>query len=107
MQENSLIIPWLLDNLVCRSFRFVDEIGIKDIELVSLDNFGRWVVDAENHQDVIPLKFKSESVLIMSLIVLVPFIAGMNAVEIARFTRSILVFPVIARCTSDILLKVK
>ncbi len=59
------------------------------------------------NQDVIPLKFKSESVLIMSLIVLVPFIAGMNTVEIARFTRSILVFPVIARCTSDILLKVE
>ncbi len=48
MQENSLVIPWLLDNLVCRSLRFVDEIGIKDIELVSLDNFGWWVVDAEN-----------------------------------------------------------
>lgn len=47
MQENRLIVSWFLDNLVCRGFRFVNEIRIEDVKLVSLDNFGRWVIDAE------------------------------------------------------------
>jgi hypothetical protein len=33
VKENSFIVSWLLDNLVCWCFGFVNEIRIEDVEL--------------------------------------------------------------------------
>lgn len=52
----------------------VDQIRIKDVELVALNDFGWWVVH-----------------VVVSLVILVPFETSVNAVEVTRFTRSVLV----------------
>lgn len=33
VQKNSLIVAWLLDNFICRSFTLVDKIWIEYVEL--------------------------------------------------------------------------
>jgi hypothetical protein len=45
--------------------------------------------------------------LIMRLVVLVPFIPSMHAVEIPRFTGSVLILPVIRRRTCNVLFEVE
>ena len=42
-----------------------DEVRVEDVELVALDNFGRWVID-----------------VVVRLVVLVPLEAGVDAVEV-------------------------
>lgn len=54
----------------------IDQIGVENVELVSLDYFGRWVVH-----------------VVMSLVVFVPLKASVNSVEVSRFTRSVFVRP--------------
>jgi len=45
--------------------------------------------------------------LIMCLIILVPFIPGMHAVEIPRFAGSVLILPVIGSRTCDVFFEVE
>lgn len=45
--------------------------------------------------------------LVVSLVVLIPLIASVNAVEVSRLSRSIFILPVIAGCTCDIFFKVE
>ena len=61
---------------VLRRGAFVDQVRVKDIELVALHDLGRWIVK-----------------VIMRLVVFVPLEAGVHAVEEARFTWPILVCP--------------
>lgn len=64
----------LQEILRCRAF--VDKIWVEDVELVSLDDFGRGVVE-----------------VVMRLVVFVPLEAGVDAVEEARFARTVFVGP--------------
>lgn len=63
---------------VLRSSSLVNQIRIEYVEFVTLYNFGRRVVN-----------------VVVSLIVLVPFKAGVDSVEIPGFSRSVLVGPFI------------
>jgi len=60
------------------SFGIIDQIWIKNVEFIALDNFGWWVI-----------------LVIMSLVVFIPFIANFNSVEILRFSWYIFAFPII------------
>lgn len=68
-------IPILLNSEIW-SLCLVDKVWIEDVELVSLYNLRRWVI-----------------VIIVSLVVFIPLIAGMNPVEIFRLSRSVLIMP--------------
>lgn len=46
VQKYCFVVTGLFDNLIGRSFGFVDEVRIEDVELVALHNFWRWVVGA-------------------------------------------------------------
>ena len=46
MQQYCVVVPWLLNNLVRRSLRLIDEIGVEDVELVALHNLWGRVVRA-------------------------------------------------------------
>lgn len=46
-------------------------------------------------------------VLVMCLIVLVPFVAGVNTVEVPRFARTVFVFPVVRGGVGNIFLNVE
>lgn len=46
LQNDCVIVTRLLDDLIRRSFGFVDEIRIEDVELVSLHHFRGRVVGA-------------------------------------------------------------
>lgn len=46
LQDDGIIIARLLDNLIGRGFRFVDEIRVEDVELVSLHDLRGRVVRA-------------------------------------------------------------
>lgn len=61
---------------ILRRGAFVDEIGVEDVELVTLDDFGRRVVE-----------------VVMGLVVFVPLEAGVHAVEEARLARTVFVGP--------------
>ena len=65
VQKHGFIVAWLLNDLIRRSFRFVNEIGVEDIELshrepliscicenattylISLNNFRWWIIGTE------------------------------------------------------------
>jgi hypothetical protein len=66
---------WLLQ-IILRCLSFVNEIRIKDVELVSLDCLWRRVI-----------------YVIMGLVILIPFIASLNCVKKTRFPRLIPIFP--------------
>ena len=53
-----------------------DKIGVKDVELVTLNYLRRRIIE-----------------IIMGLVVLVPLIAGVNTIEKSRLSRSIFVSP--------------
>ncbi len=52
--------------------RLVNQIGVEDVELVSLHNLGRRVVE-----------------VVVGLVVFVPFEASMDAIEVAWLSRSV------------------
>ena len=54
----------------------VDEVGVEDVELVPLDHLGGRVI-----------------VVVVRLVVLVPLVARVNAVEVLGFARPVLVMP--------------
>lgn len=71
--------------LVCVGFSFndirgslalVQQVGVKDIKLVALYDLGWWIVR-----------------VIMRLVVLVPFVAGVDAIEVSRFAGTIFILP--------------
>ncbi len=66
----------VLFQLKCWGLALVDEVWVEDVELVALHDLGWWVV-----------------VIIVSLVVLVPLVAGMHAVEVLGLARSVLVMP--------------
>lgn len=68
-------VPILL-NSVGRSLSLVNKVWVENVKLVSLYNLWRRVI-----------------VIVVSLIVLVPFISSMNPVEILGFSWPILVMP--------------
>lgn len=68
-------IPILLNSEIW-SLCLVNKVWIEDVELVSLYNLRRWVI-----------------VIIVSLVVFIPLVAGMNPVEIFRLSRSVLIVP--------------
>lgn len=70
-------------------FGLVDQVWIKNIEFVPLNNFWRRIL-----------------VVVMGLVILVPFIAHLYAIEIARFSRSILTRP-LRLCVGDLFLACK
>lgn len=88
--ERNVFVRWTADEPDQHSFggtRFflyaisrcpvlVNEVRIKYIEFVSLNNLGRRIVG-----------------IIMCLVVFVPFITRMNAVEVTGFSRAVLVLP--------------
>lgn len=67
-------------NAVGRAFGFVNQIGVKDVELVTLYNLGWRVV-----------------VVIVSLVVFVPFVPHLDSVEVPWFARSVLALPLRTR----------
>jgi hypothetical protein len=89
--------PTMLPNdLECWCLRFVNQVRIENIELVSLNDFGWWIV-----------------MVIMSLVILVPLISHLDAIEVARLSRSIFVCPLWFRsrcdsflCSEDLLILV-
>lgn len=69
------IVPVLLDGKSW-SLYLVNKVWVKDIEFVSLHNLGRRVV-----------------MIIVSLVVFVPLISGVNTIEILGLSWSVLVMP--------------
>ena len=63
-------------NLVRGRFCFVHEVGVEDVELVALHNLGRGII-----------------VVVVRLVVLVPFIAHLHAVEVAWLPRLVVASP--------------
>ena len=63
-------------NCIRRSLCFVNEVRIEDIEFISLYNLRRWIV-----------------MIVMSLIILVPLISGVDTVKILGFPWPVLVMP--------------
>lgn len=63
-------------NCVIWSLCLVDKIRIKNVELVSLHNLRRWIV-----------------MVIVGLVILVPLVTCVNAVEILGLSWSVLVMP--------------
>jgi hypothetical protein len=61
---------------ILRSLGLVNEIGIKYIEFVPLHNLGRWII-----------------VIVMSFVVGIPIVSGLDSVEVAGFAWSKLVLP--------------
>ncbi|CAN0879895.1 hypothetical protein LINGRAHAP2_LOCUS13353 [Linum grandiflorum] len=61
---------------VRRSLGLVDQIRVEDVELVTLNGLGRWVV-----------------VVVVGLVVLVPLVTGVDSVEVLRLPWSVLVVP--------------
>ncbi len=64
------------DDLESRGLGFVDEIRVKDVESVALDDLGRGVV-----------------MVVVGLVVLVPLVSHEHAVEVARLPGPVLVSP--------------
>jgi hypothetical protein len=56
--------------------RLVDEVRVEDVELVTLDDLGRWVV-----------------VVVMRLVVFVPLVARVHPVEVLGLARSVFLVP--------------
>lgn len=69
------IAPILLDS-ICRSFYFVHQIRIEDVELITLYNFrGRIIM------------------VIMCLVIFIPFISSVHSVEVLGLSRTIFIMP--------------
>lgn len=66
----------ILLNSIMWGLCLVHKVRVEDVEFISLHNLWRWVI-----------------VIIVSLVVFVPFISSVNAVEIFRLSRSVLVMP--------------
>lgn len=66
------------------SFRFINEVGIEDVKLVSLDDLRRRII-----------------VVVMGLIILVPFISHLDAVEVSGFARPVFACPLRLRTCTD------
>ena len=77
-QHGEILIVLTGCHNVLRCCSNIDKIGVEDIELVPLHNFRGRVV-----------------LVVMCLIVFVPLVAGVHTVEETRFTRSILVRPIV------------
>lgn len=77
--------------LDAESWRFscVDEIGVKNVELVALNDLGREIF-----------------VVVMSLVILVPLIAHLDSVEVTRFPWSVCLCP-FRSASRDILLGIE
>jgi len=107
MKEHSFVVSGLLHNFVGRGFGFVDEIWVEDIKFISLDHF-RWrIINAADNINANCAEEEFIHILIVSLVVLIPFVPGMNTVKVTGFSRSILVFPIVTSCASDILFKIE
>lgn len=59
---------------ILRRASFIDQIWIKNIKLISLDDFWRWIVH-----------------IVMRLVVFVPFEARVDSIEVPRLARAVLV----------------
>lgn len=59
-----------------RGFYFINQIGVEDIEFVSLHNLRWWIV-----------------VVIVSLIVFVPLVPSVNSVKVLRLSGTVFVMP--------------
>jgi hypothetical protein len=92
VKQHRIIVSGLLDNFVCWCLAFVDQIGVKDVELVSLDDLGRRIVRAADKLAGSRRK-NNNYVLIMRLVVFVPLVSRVNAVKVPRLARPVLVFP--------------
>lgn len=75
-QNSKVLIVWAWLKEVLRSRAFINEIWIKNVEFVTLDNFRRRIVK-----------------VIMSLVVLVPLKACMHSVEEAWLSRPVFICP--------------
>lgn len=58
------------------SLLFIDQVRIEDIEFVSLHDFGGWII-----------------MIVMCLVVFVPLITRMHAVEVLWLPRAVLIMP--------------
>ena len=63
--------------------------------LISLDNLGRRVIGTKTQVSFLMKEASEVNLLVVSLIVLIPFVTSMHAVEISWFARPVLIFPVI------------
>lgn len=94
MKKYGFVVTLFLHYLVCWRLGFVDKIRIEDIKLVSLHDLrGRVVRAVQGVRGVVEEAQKCS--LVVGLVVLVPFVAGMHAVEVPRLSGSVLVFPVV------------
>jgi hypothetical protein len=76
-------------------------------DLVSLYNF-RWrVVRANEPVSPCPVVGVSQDILVMRLVILVPFIAGMDAIEISRFPGPIFVLPIVGGRVGNVLFEIE
>lgn len=74
--NTSLIAVAILLNSVHWRSRLINQIRVKYVELIALDNLGRRIV-----------------VIVMSLVVLVPLISGMNPIEIFWLSWTVFIMP--------------
>ena len=74
--ETSLSIAPIFIDGISGCSDFIDQVGIKYIELIPLHDFGGGVV-----------------VVVMRLVVLVPLVSCVNAVEVLGFTWTVFVVP--------------
>jgi hypothetical protein len=79
------------------------------MHLISLYNFRRRVIRAIG-QDISSKDYTKKGgkdLLVMRLIILIPLIASMHTIEIPRFPRSVLVFPIVCCGIDNIFFKVE
>lgn len=73
-QNLKIRFPFTGGSRVGGCFGHIDKIGIENVELVALDNLGRWIVQ-----------------IVVSLVILVPYETRVHSIEETRFAWTVLV----------------
>ena len=97
LQNHSVVIARLLDDLICRGFRLVDKIWVEYIELVSLNHLRGRVVGAMVWISIRLLLGEGDGLLVVRLVVLVPLVSRVNTVEVPWLPGPVLVLPIVRR----------
>lgn len=80
-EQHGIVVGTLLNNLIGRRLRFVNEIGVEDIELISLYHFWWRIIRAvKPFGKQFPIYSLVFNLLVVCLIVLVPFVPCMYSV---------------------------
>jgi len=95
-KQDGIFVRSLLDELIRRCFRLVDEIWVEDVEFVALHHF-RWWVIRTILRSAMRVMILMKDLLIVRLVILIPLIPSMHTIEIPRLSWSVFILPSIGR----------